>query len=140
MDSVHFMSRSNEWRTPQKTFSDLDSEFNFVFDAACTSENCLCKDGFMVDGGCDALISDWPKNGYIWLNPPYGRQLGKWIKKVHEEWKKGCKIVCLIPARTDTSYWHEYIFDQAKIRFLRGRLYFSEGGRAPFPSAVIIFD
>ena len=76
------------------------------------------------------------------MNPPYGREIGKWIKKAYEEYEKGAIVVCLIPARTDTRYWHDYIFPFAKIRFLKGRVKFENGKKpqpAPFPSAVVIF-
>ena len=81
----------------------------------------------------------------VFMNPPYGRDIKLWVKKAYMESLNGAKVLCLIPARTDTSYWHDYIFPNAKdINFLRGRLKFEVGGiskdPAPFPSALILFD
>lgn len=100
--------------------------------------------GFKVDGGTvedDGLIQDW-SNDVVFMNPPYGRGIKHWIKKAYEEHMKGATVVCLIPARTDTTYWHDYIFGKASdIRFLRGRLKFGDSkNSAPFPSAVIVYE
>jgi site-specific DNA-methyltransferase (adenine-specific) len=73
------------------------------------------------------------------MNPPYGREIGKWMKKAVEEWKRGNTVVCLVPARTDTAWWHDYAI-KGEIRFIRGRLKFGGGkSSAPFPSAIVIF-
>ena len=76
----------------------------------------------------------------MFCNPPYGRELPKWVKKCSEESKKGALVVMLIPARTDTSYFHQLIYHKAEIRFIRGRLHFNESKQgAPFPSMIVIF-
>lgn len=133
--SVHFSSNNHDWETPQELFDSLDREFRFTLDPCATKENAKCSRYFTKAD--DGLKQDW--FGVVFLNPPYGREIGKWVKKAHEEAKKGALVVCLIPARTDTSYWHDYIHGKAEIRFLRGRVHFSNGGPAPFPSAIVIF-
>lgn len=139
-----FSSDKDDWETPQKLFEKLNDRYHFVIDLAATSKNAKCKNYYTVED--DALSKDWSKvNGPKWLNPPYGRQLGLWVKKAYTSSIK-CKdpIVLLIPARTDTSYWHEYIFYKAHIDFLRGRLKFehngSAGDSAPFPSAIVTYN
>ena len=134
--SVHFSSKSNEWSTPQYFFDELNTRYNFTCDLAATAENTKC-DLFLSD----SLVADWNKiPGWLWLNPPYGRELGAWVEKAYRENTLGAKIVMLIPARTDTKYWHEYIFNKAEVVFLKGRLKFGDReNSAPFPSALIIY-
>jgi phage N-6-adenine-methyltransferase len=134
-DSVHFSSQSNEWTTPQAIFDELNQEFGFNLDPASTDENAKCSRHFTEKD--DGLSQDW-SDANVFLNPPYGRKIGKWIKKAYESNAK--VVVALIPSRTDTSYFHDYILDKAEIRFIRGRLYFGVGtGPAPFPSMIIIW-
>ena len=136
---VHFSSKSNEWTTPQNFYIKLNDEFNFTLDPCCTKESAKCKKYYTIED--DGLSQDW-SNERVFMNPPYGRKIGKWIKKAYEESKKSAIVVCLIPARTDTRYWHDYIFPHATIRFLKGRVKFENGKKpqsAPFPSAVVIF-
>ena len=135
---VHYSSKTNEWSTPQDFFDELDKEFNFTLDPCSTSENAKCAKYFTVED--DGLKQDW-SNDVVFMNPPYGRGIKHWIKKAYEEHMKGATVVCLIPSRTDTTYWHDYIFGKASdIRFLRGRLKFGDSkNSAPFPSAVIIY-
>ena len=135
---VHYSSKTNEWSTPQDFFDELDKEFNFTLDPCSTSENAKCAKYFTVED--DGLKQDW-SNDVVFMNPPYGREIKHWIKKAYEESLNGATVVCLIPSRTDTTYWHDYIFDKAyDIRFVRGRLKFGDSkNSAPFPSAVIIY-
>ena len=135
---VHYSSKSNEWSTPQYLFDKLDREFSFTLDPCATDGNAKCDKYFTVDD--DGLIQDW-SNDIVFMNPPYGREIKHWVQKAYEESLKGATVVCLIPARTDTIYWHDYIFGKASdIRFLRGRLKFGDSkNSAPFPSAVIIY-
>ena len=121
--NVHFSSKTNEWTTPIDFYNKLNNEFNFTLDPCCTND--------------DGLSKDW-SNEIVFMNPPYGREIKHWIKKAHDESLKGALVVCLIPARTDTAYWHDYCM-KGTIRFIRGRLKFSEKNSAPFPSAVVIF-
>ena len=136
---VHFSSNSNEWATPKGLFDILDEEFLFTLDPCATKDNAKCSKFYTQED--DGLSQDWGGER-VFMNPPYGREIGKWIKKAYEEYEKGAIVVCLIPARTDTRYWHDYIFPHATIRFLKGRVKFENGNKpqsAPFPSAVVIF-
>ncbi len=146
---VHFSSISNEWETPIAVFDKLNQEFDFNLDAAATDQNFKCKNYFTKEN--DALLQDWFIYKRVFLNPVYGRQIGKFIKKAYEESLKGCIVVCLIPSRTDSKYFHEYCA-KGEIRFIKGRLKFinrllpsyKENGdfkinSAPFPSCVVIF-
>lgn len=135
---VHYSSKSNEWATPQKLFDELNEEFNFTLDPCATDENAKCDKHFTIED--DGLSKDWSKD-VVFMNPPYGREIKKWIKKAYEESLNGATVVCLIPARTDTTYWHDFIFDKADdIRFLRGRLKFGNSkNSAPFPSAIVLY-
>src|SRR6266542_472113 len=100
---VHFSSISNEWETPIAVFDKLNQEFDFNLDAAATDQNFKCKNYFTKEN--DALLQDWFIYKRVFLNPVYGRQIGKFIKKAYEESLKGCIVVCLIPSRTDSKYF-----------------------------------
>ena len=131
-------SKRNDWETPQKLFDELNKEFNFTIDAAADEENHKCERYYTKKE--NGLEKSW-KNERVFLNPPYGRELPKWVKKAAEEAKnKNTIVVMLIPARTDTKWFHDYIYKKAEIRFIKGRLKFGDGGKdAPFPSMVVIF-
>lgn len=132
---VHFSSKTNEWATPQDFFNKINQEFNFTLDVASTDENAKCKKYFTEQD--DGLQQSWD-NEIVWCNPPYGRSLKSWVKKASET--IGGVVVMLIPARTDTSYFHDYICEKAEIRFIRGRLKFGDSkNSAPFPSMLVIF-
>ena len=135
---VHYSSKTNEWSTPQAFFDELNKEFNFTLDPCATRENAKCTKYFTVED--DGLKQDW-SNDVVFMNPPYGREIKYWVQKAFEESLKGATVVCLIPARTDTTYWHNYIFGKADdIRFIKGRLKFGGSKNpAPFPSAIIIY-
>lgn len=130
-------SNTPEWPTPQDFFDKLDMEFNFNLDPCATKENAKCSKFFTEED--DGLKQSW--DGYnVFMNPPYGREIGKWIKKASES--RGGVVVCLLPARTDTKYFHEYIYQKSgvEIRFIKGRLKFGDSkNSAPFPSMVVIF-
>ena len=137
-----FSSEKQDWCTPQQFFDELDAEFHFVLDAAATHQNSKCKRCFTPED--DGLIQNWDV-GAVYCNPPYGKEIGLWVKKAYEEAQKGVTIVMLIPARTDTKYFHEYIYHKAEIRFVKGRLKFTDEngvskGTAPFPSMVVIYN
>jgi len=131
-----------DWCTPMEFFKELDDEFHFTLDAAATPKSAKCSKYFTVED--NALEQDW-KGHVVFLTPPYGRTLGKWVEKAYREGQKeNTIIVLLIPARTDTTYFHKYIFGKAEIRFLRRRLKFTdENGMAkyaaPFPSLLAIY-
>jgi len=145
MNKALFSSSKKEWCTPKDFFEKLDAEYHFTLDTAATNENALCRDYYTPE--TDGLAQPWnPKTGAVFCNPPYGREIGKWVKKAYEEaQKQGVKIVMLLPARTDTSYFHDYIYGKAEIRYLRRRLRFKDSdgndyGPAPFPSMVVIYN
>ncbi len=143
MNKALLSSKNLEWRTPRGFFETLNREFHFVLDAAATAENAKCAKYFTRE--VDGLAQSWNVGGAVFCNPPYGREIGKWVKKAHDEAGGGQPIVLLIPARTDTSYFHNYIYRKAEIRFIRGRLAFEDengeaGSPAPFPSMLVIFN
>ena len=128
-------SKTDDWATPQAFFDELHKEFNFDLDVCASDTNHKCSRYFTVEQ--DGLFQPW--DGTIWMNPPYGREIGKWMKKAVESWKAGATVVCLVPSRTDTAWWHDYA-TQGEIRFIRGRLKFGNAKTsAPFPSAVVIY-
>ena len=136
--SVHFSLKSNEWYTPQYLFDELNEKYQFTLDPCASHENAKCDKYFTIED--DGLMKDWSKD-IVFMNPPYGRNIKHWIKKAYEESVKGATVVCLIPARTDTTYWHDYIFNNAyNIKFLKGRIKFGGAvNSAPFPSAIVVF-
>ena len=134
--NVHFSSKTDMWATPQDTFDALAAEFGpFDLDVCATPENAKCPRYYTRED--DGLAQPW--TGRCWMNPPYGRTIGQWMKKAYEESQRGALVVCLVPARTDTAWWHDYAM-KGQIRFLRGRLKFGGAANsAPFPSAVVVF-
>ncbi len=135
--NIMFSSKSNEWATPQKLFDDLNMEFGFDLDPCATHENAKCRKYFTMDD--DGLDQSWEGNT-VFCNPPYGREIKKWVQKAYEESRKpDTVVVMLIPARTDTRYFHEYIYKKSEIRFIKGRLRFGKSTEnAPFPSMVVV--
>ena len=135
--NIHFSSQTNEWATPQEFYNKLDEEFHFTLDPCATKEN--AKVWFYYTKEQNGLIQDW-NDHTVFCNPPYGREIGNWVKKASES--KGGVVVMLIPARTDTKYFHDYIYNKqnVEIRFIKGRLKFGDSkNAAPFPSMVVIF-
>lgn len=134
-----FSSKTDLWSTPNDFFDKLNDEFRFTLDPCSTHENAKCYKHFTEEE--NGLLQDWG-NEVVFCNPPYGRQIKDWVKKSYEESQKGnTTVVMLIPARTDTIYFHEYIYHKAEIRFIKGRLKFGNAkNSAPFPSMVVIFE
>jgi phage N-6-adenine-methyltransferase len=138
-----FSSKTPEWGTPQEFFESLDKVFNFTLDPCATDLNHKCDKYFTEED--NGLSQDW-QGHTVFVNPPYGRGLKDWVKKSYEEsLKKGTTVVMLIPARTDTKYFHKYCMKEAKeIYFVKGRLSFEgdtgTSNSAPFPSIVVIFS
>ena len=135
-----FSSKSDEWGTPRDLYDELNRVFKFTLDPCSTAANAKCDNFYTLEQ--DGLSKDWGGNT-VFVNPPYTRgAIGKWIKKAHDESKKpNTTVVCLIPSRTDTKYWHEYCMKASHVHFIKGRLKF-EGvadNSAPFPSAIIVF-
>ena len=132
-----FTSRTEEWETPSYVFLALKKEFGFQVDVCATSENAKCKIYF--DKSVDGLKREWSPFS-CWMNPPYGRNIGAWMKKAFEESQRGALVVCLIPSRTDTKWWHKWAMKAAEIRFVSGRISFSNSKQsAPFPSCIVIY-
>lgn len=137
-NNVHFSQESTEWETPQDFYNEINRIYKFTLDPCCTKSNAKCKKYYTKKH--DGLNRIWAGET-VFMNPPYGREIKHWIKKAYEESLIGATVVCLIPARTDTAYWHDYIFDKAEVIFLRGRLKFVGAKHsAPFPSAVIVYN
>lgn len=133
---VMFSSKTDLWETPQDLFDELNDEFGFDIDVCATKENAKCSRYFTKEQ--DGLLQDW--DGVVWCNPPYGKEIGKWVEKAYKSYKDGSTVVMLLPARTDTKWFHNYIYGKAEIRFIRGRLKFGGSkNSAPFPSMVVIF-
>lgn len=138
-----FTSNKDDWETPQDFFDRLNEQYHFNWDLAANGDNQKCNNYF--DKQQNSLAKNWGGlDGNLFLNPPYGRELKLWVKKASEtQLKHNQYLVMLIPARTDTSYWHDYIFNHAEIKFLRGRLKFEvdgvSGDSAPFPSALVVY-
>jgi len=131
-----FKSDKMDWGTPQAFYDLLDAEFHFTLDACATAENAKCAHYYTKED--DGLSMPWA--GHVWCNPPYGRDIGDWVRRAFEASVRGAIVVLLIPARTDTAYWHEYVMRAAEVRFVRGRLTFEGADNsAPFPSAVVVF-
>lgn len=133
--SVHFSSATDLWSTPQDFYDKLDAEFGFTLDPCATDDNAKCDRYFTAED--DGLLQSWD-NEIVFMNPPYGRVIGHWVKKASEA---KSTVVCLVPARTDTQWWHDYVIGGgAEIRFIKGRLKFGgQKNSAPFPSAVVIY-
>lgn len=134
-----FSSKTDQWATPQYFYDELNTEFNFTLDPCADKYNHKCKKYFTKE--INGLTQKWTDER-VFCNPPYGREISDWVKKCYEEVLSGCElVVLLIPARTDTQYFHNYIYKKAtEIRFIKGRLKFGDSkNSAPFPSMVVIF-
>jgi len=145
--AVMFSSKTSEWETPQHLFDQLHAEFGFDLDVCATPANAKCP--VYLTKEQDGLKQPWRELARVaWMNPPYGRKIGHWVRKAYEESAAGCTVACLLPARTDTRWFHSYIWDAmthkprtgVEVRLLPGRLKF--GGAkagAPFPSMIVVF-
>lgn len=138
LNSSLFSSKSEDWETPWELFKKLHEEFHFTLDPCCTHESAKCEKHYTKEE--DGLKQDWTGET-VFCNPPYGRGMERWIKKCHDHAAGGGgTAVMLIPARTDTNAFHEYIYHQAEIRFIKGRVKFSGSkNSAPFPSMIVIY-
>ncbi len=132
---VHYSSRTGDWSTPADLFAELNDIFHFDLDACADAANAKCPRYFTLEQ--NALEQRW--EGTVFMNPPYGREIGAFMRKAYEESVLGATVVCLVPSRTDTGWWHRYA-KRGQIISLRGRLRFgNSNASAPFPSAVVIF-
>lgn len=136
--NVMFSSKKSDWETPQDFYNKLNDEFRFTLDVCATEYNAKCKKYFTPEQ--DGLKQDWGGET-VYCNPPYGKEIKKWVEKAYNESRKPhTLIVMLIPSRTDTGYFHDYILPYGEIRFIRGRLKFGKiKNAAPFPSMVVVF-
>jgi phage N-6-adenine-methyltransferase len=133
---VHFSSKTDLWSTPQDFFDKYNKIYNFTLDVCATKDNAKCNNYFTKEE--NGLEQKW--SGNCWMNPPYGKEISLWMKKAYESSLQGATVVCLVPSRTDTKWWHNYAI-KGKIEFIKGRLKFGNSkNSAPFPSAVIIFN
>lgn len=133
-----FSSKTDLWATPQDFFNELDAEFHFTLDVCALPENAKCEQFFTPE--IDGLSQPW--KGRVWCNPPYGREIGQWVRRAHLAVASGGAevVVMLLPARTDTRWFHDYIYKKAEIRFIKGRLKFGGSkNSAPFPCMVVVF-
>ena len=133
-NNLMFSSKTDLWETPQDLFDKYDAIYHFETDVCALTENAKCKRFFTPE--MDGLKQEW--TGVCWCNPPYGRQIGKWVEKAV---KSFATVVMLLPARTDTKWFHDWVLPYGKIEFLRGRLKFGGcNNSAPFPSMIVIFE
>lgn len=134
VSKVLFSSRSEEWGTPQALFDQLDKEFHFDLDVCATPENAKCEKFFTKED--DGLAQEW--NGMVWCNPPYGKEIVKWVEACTSY--EGSSVM-LVPARTDTRWFHDYVYKNPRVelRFIKGRLHFNDSkDAAPFPSMIVV--
>ena len=133
INNALFSSNTDMWETPKDLFDKLDEEFEFQTDVCAIEQNAKCKRFYTPEQ--DGLKQIW--TGVCWCNPPYGRGIEKWMKKAYES---NATVVCLVPARTDTKWFHDFVLGKAEIRFIRGRLKFGNSkNSAPFPSMLVIY-
>lgn len=132
-----FSSNTDLWATPQDFFDRYDALYHFETDVCALPENAKCKRFFTPE--MDGLKQEW--TGVCWMNPPYGRQIGDWVRKAYESARDNlATVVCLLPARTDTKWFHDYILPHAHVQFIKGRIKFGGAKNgAPFPSVVAVF-
>jgi phage N-6-adenine-methyltransferase len=135
-NDLMFSSKTDLWATPQNFFDKLHMVFRFETDVCALPQNAKCERFFTPE--MDGLAQEWV--GSCWMNPPYGREIGKWVEKAFRAAKEnGATVVCLLPARVDTRWWHDYCA-KGEIHFVKGRLRFGDcRDSAPFPSAVVVF-
>ena len=129
-------SNTDEWATPKLFFQELDNKYHFTLDPCATKENHKCDTYYTKED--NGLEKSWGGE-IVYVNPPYGREISKWVEKAYMENKKGAFIVMLLPARTDTRWFHNYIYKKHEIEFIKGRIKFNDGKQAaPFPSMLVI--
>lgn len=138
---VHYSHNSVEWATPQDFYDELNKKLGpFLLDPCCNADNQKCPFGFHKEI-TNGLTEDWNflPDMKVFMNPPYGREIGAWVKKAYEESVRGALVCCLLPARTDTKWFHAHA-DKANVVFIEGRLKFGKSKTsAPFPSMLFIF-
>lgn len=137
MNNILFSSEKMDWGTPQDLFNKLNQKYNFTVDVASNDQNYKVKKHYTKKE--NGLKQNW-SGERVWCNPPYGREIGKWLEKAYNT---KCLAVFLIPARTDTKWFHDFVYKKPNVtyEFIRGRLKF-EGGKtsAPFPSMIVVYN
>lgn len=132
-------SHTHTWATPPEFFAKLDAEFGFTLDPCCVPETAKCARYYTPAE--DGLAQDW-SGEVVFMNPPYGRSLPAWMKKAWEESQRGATVVCLVPARTGSAWFHDWAM-RGEVRYLRGRVRFIldgvRKGSPAFDSAVVVF-
>lgn len=138
MEKALFTSNSDEWETPSELYTRLNKKFGFTLDPCSTKENHLCDKYYTKEE--NGLCKSW-KGEIVFVNPPYS-EIKQWVEKCYKEYEtNGTTVVMLIPSRTDTRYFHNYIYHKAEIEFIKGRLHFSNSkNSAPFPSMIVIYQ
>lgn len=139
-EGAAFSSTKDDWETPQSLFDKLNEVYDFTLDPCSSDANAKCEKHYTIFD--DGLSKSWEGES-VFVNPPYGREIGKWVEKCYRERNRAKNVVALLPARTDTSWFHDYIYGYSTIKFLRGRLKFEvdgvPGNSAPFPSMVVVW-
>lgn len=137
LNSGMFTSDTSEWATPQDFFDKLNAEFHFTLDPCATPENAKCGKFYTKEQ--NGLAQDWTGET-VFCNPPYGKEISAWVEKCYKHSLSGECAVMLIPSRTDTRWFHEWVYGKAELRFVKGRLRFNDSkGSAPFPSLVVVY-
>ena len=137
MNASLLSSKDMTWTTPRELFDWLNLRFGFTLDPCCVPETALCAKFYTPEE--DGLSQSW-RGERVFMNPPYGRDIGQWVAKAYNEARKGALVVGLVPARTDTAWWQNYVMHKASILYLSGRLKFGDSTQpAPFPSAILIW-
>lgn len=135
--ALHFSSKCDTWATPEDFYERVNAVWSFDLDVCALPSSAKCDRYFTPDD--DGLTQEWAPH-VCWMNPPYGRAIGAWMAKAVEEWRKGATVVCLVPARTDTAWWHDHAM-LGDVTFIRGRLKFGGAkNSAPFPSALVVYS
>jgi phage N-6-adenine-methyltransferase len=136
-----FTSATDEWGTPPDLFAYYHRIYGFELDVCASAENAKCAQYF--DRKANGLMQEWAP-AKCWMNPPYGNGISEWVRKAYQESRRGALVVCLLPARVDTGWWHDYAA-KGRMEFLRSRVAFvgtdpgQKGHNAPFPSAIVTF-
>lgn len=120
INNAMFSSNRDDWETPLELFKQLDAIYHFDLDVCALPHNAKCDKYYTPDD--DGLSKPW--EGTCWMNPPYGRQIGRWMEKAYKSSLVGATVVCLVPSRTDTAWWHDYAMRASKITYIRGRIKF----------------
>jgi phage N-6-adenine-methyltransferase len=138
-----FTSDRQDWETPPDLFKRYDDKYRFTLDVCATPENAKCRE--FISPEVNGLLWDWTEYR-CWMNPPYGREIGQWVRKAYIESTKGAFVVALLPARTDTAWWHNWVIGPnpqhpyAQVEYLRGRIKFvGAKSTAPFPNAIAVY-